>query len=251
MKLNALLVSQDRPSLRVLTALLHVLQIEHQTCDSSGEAVELLVQGQYSALVLDFDLPGAGQVARMARMASPQRRPVVFAMVSAFTPVGGAFQSGVNFVLYKPLAYEQVARSLRAGQGFMKPNPRHSPRHPLEALVYLQLGVAALPAIMLDLSEQGLALQAPEPLPPVQNVPLRFVLPGTTRLVEATGKVIWPTTTVARACFFPALLLLHDSISRIGSPSGARRQRTPCACFCHRKSRGGRRTRHIEFSVET
>ena len=42
-------------------------------------------------------------------------------MVSAFTPVGGAFQSGVNFVLYKPLAYEQVARSLRAGQGFMKP----------------------------------------------------------------------------------------------------------------------------------
>src|SRR5271170_4300246 len=205
MKLNALVVSRDHPSLRVLAAVLDVLQIEHQTCHSSAEAVELLVHGHYSALVLDFDLPGAGQVARMAHMASSQRRPVVFAMVSAFTPVGGAFQSGVNFVLYKPMACEQVMRSVRAGQGFMKPNPRHSPRHPLEALVYLQLGVVALPAIVLDLSEQGLALQAPEPLPPVQNVPLRFVLPGTTHLVEATGKVIWADDDGRAGMFFSRL----------------------------------------------
>jgi hypothetical protein len=87
----------------------------------------------------------------------------------------------------------------------MKPNPRHSPRHPLEALVYLQLGVAALPAIVLDLSEQGLALQAPEPLPPVQNVPLRFVLPGTTHLVEATGKVIWADDDGRAGMFFSGL----------------------------------------------
>jgi len=205
MKLNALLVSQDRPSLRVLGALLDVLQIEHQTCLSSAQAVELFVQGHHSALVQDFDLPGAGQVARMARMASPRRRPVVFAMVSAFTPVGSAFQSGVNFVLYKPLAFDQVARSLRAGQGFMRPNPRHSARLQLEALVYLQVGVATMPAIVLDLSEQGLALQAPEPLPPVQNVPLRFVLPGTSHLVEATGKVIWADDNGRAGMFFSHL----------------------------------------------
>src|ERR1700680_2881794 len=205
MKLNALVMSRDHPSLPVLAAILDVLEIEQQTCLSSAEAVELLVHGHHSALVLDFDLPGAGQVARMARMASPHRRPVVFAMVSAFTPVGGAFQSGVNFVLYKPLACEQVMRSLRAGQGFMKPNPRHSPRHQLETLVYLRFGVAALPAIVLDLSEQGLALQAPEPLPPVQNVPLRFVLPGTSHLVEATGEVIWADDDGRAGMFFSRL----------------------------------------------
>jgi CheY-like chemotaxis protein len=208
MKLNALLVSQDGPSLRVLRAILDVLEIEQRTCLSSAEAAELLVQGHYSALVLDFDLPGAGQVARMARMASTQRRPVVLAMVSAFTPVGGAFQSGVNFVLYKPLVCEQVIRSLRAGQGFMPPNPQRSPRHKLEALVYLQFGVAALPAIVLDLSEQGLALQAPEPLPPVQNVPLRFTLPGTSHLVEATGEVIWANDDGRAGVFFSHLTLL-------------------------------------------
>lgn len=203
--MNALVMSRDHPSLRVLAAILDVLEIEHQTCPSSADAVELLVHGHHSALVLDFDMPGAGQVARMARTLSPQRRPVVFGMVSAFTPVGGAFQSGVNFVLYKPLVCEQVIRSLRAGQGFMKPNPRRSPRHPLEALVYLQFGVAALPAIVLDLSEQGLALQAPEPLPPVQNVPLRFVLPGTSHLIEATGEVIWADDDGRAGVFFSGL----------------------------------------------
>jgi hypothetical protein len=205
MKLTALLVSRDRPSLRVLTALLDVLQIEHQTCYSSADAVESLVRGHHSALILDFDLVGAGQVARMAPMATPRRKPAVYAMVSAFTPVGGAFQSGVNFVLYKPLIYEQVARSLHAGQRLMRPNPRHSHRHPLEALVHLQLGTAALPAIMLDLSEQGLALQAPEPLPAVHNVPLHFYLPGTSHLVEGIGKVIWTDDDGRAGMFFSRL----------------------------------------------
>ena len=205
MELTALLVSRDRPSLRVLAALLDVLQIEHQTCHSSADAVELLVRRHHSALIVDFDLPGAGQVARMAQMVTPQRKPVVYAMVSAFTPVGGACQSGVNFVLYKPMIYEQVARSLHAGQRLMRPNPRHSHRHPLEALVHLQLGTTTLHAIMLDLSEQGLALQAPEPLPAVHNVPLHFLLPGTSHLVEGTGKVIWADDNGRAGMFFSRL----------------------------------------------
>lgn len=205
MKLNALLMSKDQPALRVLAVALDRLEIERQICLSAAEAMELLVQGHYSALVLDFALPGAAQVAKMARMASPQRRPVVFAMLGILSPVCGAFQAGVNFVVYKPLVFEQVTRALRAGQGFMRSNRQNSPRHKLEALVYLQLGVAALPAIVLDLSEQGLALQAAEPLPPVQNVPLRFVLPGTTCMVEATGEVIWADDDGRAGMFFSHL----------------------------------------------
>ena len=87
----------------------------------------------------------------------------------------------------------------------MPRNPRRSSRHELDTLVYLQLGVAALPAIVTDLSEQGLALQAPEPLPSVQNVPLRFVLPGTSQLLEATGKVIWADDDGRAGMFFSDL----------------------------------------------
>jgi PilZ domain len=58
---------------------------------------------------------------------------------------------------------------------------------------------------VLDLSEQGMALRAPEPLPPVQNVPLRFVLPGTSHMVEATGKVIWADDDGRAGMFFSGL----------------------------------------------
>jgi len=225
MKLNALLMTRDRASVRLLTAALDDLQIGRQVCLSAADAMELLVREQFSALILDFALPGAAQVARMARMASPQRRPIVFAMLGALTPVYGAFQAGVNFVLYKPLALDQVSRSLRAGQTFMRPNRRCSTRQQLEALVYLQLGMAALPAIVLDLSEQGLALQAAEPLPPVQNVPLRFVLPGTTHLVEAVGQLIWADDEGRAGMFFSQLSAVSRRYLKIWlAKQGARRK---------------------------
>jgi CheY-like chemotaxis protein len=191
MRLNALLMCRDHQSLRVLAAALDQLEIEQEVCLSAAHAMELLVQGHYSAMVLDFDLPDAVQVARMARLAPPKRRPVIFAMIGALTGIAATFQAGANFVLYKPLAVEQAVRSLRAGRGFMRPDRRDSLRQKLEALVYLQFGIAALPAIVLDVTEQGLSLQAPEPLPAVEKVPLRFVLPGTEHMVEGNGEMIW------------------------------------------------------------
>jgi PilZ domain-containing protein len=191
MAFNALLMCREEQSLSVVAAALDELEIEREIWASAPEAMELMVQGRYSALVLDFDLPGAALVARLARLAAPHRRPVIFATIGALTGVAGTFQAGANFVFYKPLGLEQVRRSLRAGRVFMQPDRRRSRRQELEALVYLQFGIAALPAIVLDFNEQGLALQAPEPLPPVSEVPLRFVLPGTTRMVEGVGEVIW------------------------------------------------------------
>src|SRR5256885_16404504 len=45
--------------------------------------------------------------------------------------------------------------------------------------------------MFFDLKEQGISLHSRERLPRVQEVPLRFVLPGTSYLVEGTGEVIW------------------------------------------------------------
>lgn len=191
MAFNALVMCREQQSQQVLAAAMGVLQMEHSLCGSVPEALDRMVRDQYSALVLDFDLPHAELVAKMARLAPAQSRPVIFAMIGARTAIGATFQAGANFVLYKPLVGDQVLRSLRAGRVFMKPDRRQSPRRKLETLVYLQLGIVALPAMLLDLTQDGLALQAPEPLPPVQEVPVRFVLPGTTHLIEGMGEVIW------------------------------------------------------------
>ena len=203
MGFNALVMCRDRQALRLLAAVLQDLGVEQRVCESSSDAMELLVQGQYSSLVLDFDLPGAVQVGKLARMATPaQRRPVLFALVGASTPIGDTAQAGANVVLYKPLDLEQVRCSLRAGREFMHADRRHSSRQRIETLVYLQFGIAAMPALVLDLSEQGLALQAPEALPPMREVPLRFVLPGTSHMVEALGELIWSDDSGRAGLFF-------------------------------------------------
>lgn len=202
MAFNALLMCREQQALRVLGTALDEMEIEPESCLSATEAMERMAQGHYSALVLDFDLPGAAQVARLARLAPPKRRPVIFAMIDAITGIGATFQAGANFVLYKPLVPEQVERSLRAGRVFMRSDRRQASRHKLEALAYLQFGGAAMPAIVLDLNERGLSLQAAEPLPPVRELPLRFVLPGTVHMVEGHAEIIWADDEGRAGMFF-------------------------------------------------
>jgi len=191
MHFTALLMCREQHSLRLLAAAMDGLDIEQETCLSASEAVENLAKGRFSALVVDFDLPAAAQVARLARLLPPQKRPVVFALIGASTAIASAFQSGANFVLYKPLDSRQLLRSLRAGRGFMRPDRRHSRREKVETLVYLQFGVASFSSIVLDTTEKGLAMQTGEPLPVSSDIPFRFVLPGTSDMVDGEGDVIW------------------------------------------------------------
>jgi len=192
MLFNALCMCRDERSLPLLGAALQELKIQHELRPSAAEVLEALAQAHYSALLLDFDLPGAAMIARVARLSPADNRPVTFALIGKLTEMAGTFRAGANFVLYKPLVVEQIMRSLRAGRGFMRPERRRSQRRKtVETLVYLQFGIAALPAIVLDLNRDGLSLQAPEPLPPVQHIPLRFVLPGSTHIIESDGEVTW------------------------------------------------------------
>lgn len=205
MKLNALLMCREHEALRMLVSALDDLGVEEEVCVSEEEAMELLALGYYSALIVDFDLPGATQVTRMARLAPAQRRPVVFAMIDALTDVGSAFQAGANFVLYKPLDWDQTLRSLRAGRVFMRPDRRRSARHKTESLVYLRFGnVCPVPALVTEISEEGLSVQASEPLP-VFELPLRFILPGTNYTIEGTGEVTWADDNGRAGIFFSEL----------------------------------------------
>jgi len=191
MKLNALLMSRDQDAVHTLAAALHQLGIDGDVCTSASDALDLMASSRFSAVFLDFEVPGTAQIARLVRTNPAGKRPVVFAMIGALNHIAGAFAAGADFVLYKPLARDQVMRSLRAGQSFMMPDRRRSPRYGIETLAYLQFGIAAMPALVLDVNEHGISIQCPEPLPGVPEVRLRFVLPETSDMIEATGDLVW------------------------------------------------------------
>jgi len=228
MKPKALMMCRSPQALRLLARVLDELGIGQDCCLSAQEAIELLAKGNYSALVLDFDLPGGAQVAKLARLAPAQQRPVIFAMIGASTDIASTYQAGANFVLYKPLELDQISRSLRAARGFMGDDRRCSPRHKVETVVYLMFGKSlAIPALMLDLNEGGLSVQAADPLPTIGQVPVHFLLPGSTRAIEGTAEVIWVDDSGRAGMFFSYLppatqRRLRSWLSRRGKRSPAR-----------------------------
>jgi len=205
MNLNALVMSRSHSSIRTLVAAFAELGIEYRISASASETIEELATGHHSALIVDFDLPHAVQVAKMVRTVAPKRRPVMFGMIGSTTPIGGVFHAGANFILYKPLDLLQVLHSLRAAQGFMQADRRRSSRAKSEALAYLQLPVGTMPALVQDVTEQGISLQAAEALLPLRNVPLRFLLPGTTQVVHATADFIWADAEGRAGLFFNSI----------------------------------------------
>jgi hypothetical protein len=123
-------------------------------------------------------------------------------MIGSTTPISGVFQAGANFVLYKPLDPLQVLHSLRAAQVFMREDRRTSSRQKSETLAYLQLPTGMTPALVQDVTEHGLSLQAAEPMQPLRHVGLRFLLPGTTQVVHAIADFIWADEEGRAGVFF-------------------------------------------------
>jgi CheY-like chemotaxis protein len=203
MQFNALVMSRSHSSIRTLVAAFAELGIEYQVSPSASETLETLATGHHSALIVDFDLPQAIQAAKMARMTPAAKRPVLFGMVGAEKSVADVFQAGANFVLYKPLDLLQVLHSFRAAQGFMRQDRRNSTRRKAESLAYLQLSSgAATPALVHDVTEHGISIQAAEQLHPLRGVSLRFLLPGTTQVIFATGDFIWADEEGRAGLFF-------------------------------------------------
>ena len=83
----------------------------------------------------------------------------------------------------------------------MQQDRREASRHRGETIAYLELPGATVPALVQDLTESGLSIQAAEPLLPMRGLSLRFVLPETTQVVHAIGDFVW-TDKAGRAGLF-------------------------------------------------
>lgn len=205
MSLNALVLSRHAHGTKTLVSAFAELGIEFRLSTSAAEIMEIVGAGYHSALIVDFDMPQVLQVAKMARTLPPKRRPVLFAMLGSQTPIASVFQAGANFVLYKPLEFRQVLHSLRAAQGFMRQDRRQRLRQTSEALAYVDFPSGTVPALVLDMTEQGLSLQAAEALVPLRGVRLRLLLPGTAQLIAARGDLIWADARGRAGLFFSDL----------------------------------------------
>jgi len=206
MRSSAAVLSNDHWALEILNSTLAEVGVRLVKCPSREEALELVVSGRCSILIVDFDLPGAEEVVRMAGLLPPAQRPVLLAVASHVWPgTGEAFHSGAGRILYRPLDAEQIKNALKTGR---RAHPRHrrkSARYEMKTLVHLEFADRALPAISIDIGENGLAVQAAEPMPMTSDLIFRCLLPGTHFTLQGHAEMIWASDQGRAGMFFSEL----------------------------------------------
>ena len=196
----------DKGSLQTLETALQDLGIEPVSCRSGQEALESVMDGRCSTLIVDFDLPGAEEVIRMAALLPAGQKPALLAVASRAWPgTGQAFQSGASRILYRPLEKESLKDALKAERKARKANRRKSTRYEVKTLVYLELESGTVSGVSIDIGEHGLALQATEPVPVSSNLAFRCVLPGTDFTLHGHADVMWASDQGRAGFFFSKL----------------------------------------------
>jgi ActR/RegA family two-component response regulator len=202
---SAAVLCHDTPSLQTLKTALKEFGIDQVTCRTHHQAMEVALDGRCSVLIVDFDLPGAGEVTKMASSLAPLQRPMVLALAAMYPGTGTAFQSGANRILYKPLEMAELKDAVSPRGKLMKKNRRTAPRHEMKTMVYLECEGRTLPAVAINVCEQGFAIQATEHVPLRSNLHFHCVLPGTSFTLRGHADIVWADNRGRAGAFFSRL----------------------------------------------
>lgn len=197
MALTSLVVSADAEAVAVLSRILADLGVEAERCGDPVAALARVQAQGFDALLVDCqNEPAAMELIVRARKVPANQATLVIALVDSRNDVREVFAQGANFVLYKPVSPERANNSLRAARGLMRRERRRNQRVALYAeanIAYANIEDAI--ATLVDLSEEGIAVQTERRLPPKCKVYFQFNLPGQVATVRLSGEVMWQDST--------------------------------------------------------
>jgi CheY-like chemotaxis protein len=193
MALTSLVVCADRKAVQVLTQILQELSIGVEHCEELSAAATRLAAQQFDAVVVDCkDQVAAVELIAAVRKLPLNKSTLIIGLVDGREQVRDIFGNGANFIVYKPVSADRAGGSLRAARGLMAREKRVKLRVSLHAPASIAYGNAEnVAATLLDLSEDGLAIQSERRLPPRCKVYFQFNLPGGKSTVRLSGDVVW------------------------------------------------------------
>jgi len=193
MKLSSLLVCADEVSVQVLNGVLKELGIRVELCPDAVRAAVRLAQERFDLIILDCDRPkDVTSLLHETRSSRLNDTTLAVAVVAGQENIREIFSLGVNFVLYKPVSYERALSSLRAAQSVLYRDKRRKARTAVHTQATIDYaGVERATATLVDLAEDGMAVNFGKKLPPTCKVYFQFQLPGQTANVRLSGQVVW------------------------------------------------------------
>ena len=99
---------------------------------------------------------------------------------------------GARFVLYEPITLDRALQGLRAVRSLLYPQRRQQLRKPAYAPVCLRFVPGReIKAVVLNVSEGGIAVRLSEPATVREAVRARFNLPGIREPIDVQGQIAW------------------------------------------------------------
>jgi CheY-like chemotaxis protein len=192
MTLSSLLVCVDEAAVEVLRRVLEELGVQVELCPDAVRAAVRLAQDRFDLLIVDCE-EKKDVVAILRECRSSRANEGTLAVVVADQEdIREMFSLGVNFVLYKPLSYERVVSSLRAAHAVIYRDKRGKARAPVHTQATIDYpGGEQEKATLVDLSDEGMAVNFGKRLPSSTKVYFQFQLPGQTARVRLSGQVMW------------------------------------------------------------
>ncbi len=193
MTLSALLVCVDEAAAQVLHRVLEELGIRVESCPDFARAGIRLEQERFDVVIVDGPSNTAViSLLRETRMSRLNDSTLAVAVVVGQENIREMFSLGVNFVLYKPVAYDRALSSLRAARAVMRKEKRKNARASVHAHATIDYANAQQEkATLVDLAADGMAVQFGKRIPNGGKVYFQFQLPGQKASVRLSGQIVW------------------------------------------------------------
>lgn len=192
MNLTSLIVCADDAPVQELRRVLEELSIQVELCPDAVRAGIRLAQDRFDLLIVDCEKQSDVMQLLQQSRSGVNANSLAVVVAEGQEAIRELFALGVNFVLYKPVSYERALSTLRAAQNVLFRDKRRKVRASVHTQAIIDYaGVENERATLVDLAEDGMAVNFGKRLPPTCKVYFQFQLPGQPSTVRLSGVLMW------------------------------------------------------------
>jgi DNA-binding response OmpR family regulator len=193
---SRVLVIDDDPSACnfIRDVLSHSTSMEVLAFTDGSSADDALAAEKFAVIVLDQHMPppdGLELAQRIRKAGLNQMTPIIMISDDASTAaVSRGFAAGAQFFLYKPIDKMRLLRLVRATHGAIEHERRRFRRVSIQTRVRLQVRDVELDGQTIDLSLNGMLVQANGSCAPDSQVRVSLFVPNDAKPITCTGSVV-------------------------------------------------------------
>ncbi len=190
---RALLVSNDPPTIELLSKSLEELAASTDVCRDIQSAIDHLNSRKFETVVVDLKLgEHSKDILERVRLSPSNHTTVAFAITDSTEESAIAFEAGSNYVLERPLSPTSIGPTLKTAYSLIVRERRRYFRCPISIPAAIgEHQAEEIHCQAVNISEGGMAIISSAPLQPGAQVAVQFTIPGQVRPFAAQSEVCW------------------------------------------------------------